>query len=93
MRQRRENLYGQTEKSNNVVDCTSTTKPVITHLCVGDVDEIIVLSDGGIVERVHIVNCFVNPELYEQMWVRQSSGFNGDLDNDNVISNRVETVH
>ena len=30
---------------------------------------------------------------YEQMWVRQSSGFSGDLDNDNIISNRVGRVH
>ena len=63
------------------------------HSTVGDADETIVLSDGGIVESVNHRQLFGNPGHYEQVWVRQSSGFSGDWDNDNVISNRVERVH
>ena len=63
------------------------------HSTVGDADETIVLSDGGIVESVYHRQLIGNPGHYEQMWVRQSSGFSGDLDNDNVKSNRVERVH
>ena len=63
------------------------------HSTVGDADETIVLSDGGIVESVNHRQLLGKPGHYEQMWVRQSSGFSGDLDNDNVKSNRVERVH
>ena len=63
------------------------------HSTVGDADETIVLSDGGIVESVNHRQLLGNPGHYEQMWVRQSSGFSVDLDNDNIISSRVERVH
>ena len=63
------------------------------HSTVGDADETIVLSDDGIDEGVTHRQLLGKPRRYEQMWVRQSSGFSGDLDNDNVISNRVERVH
>ena len=59
----------------------------------GDADEIIVLSDGKIVERGTHRQLLRESGLYAQMWVRQSSGFSGDLDNDNVMSNRVERVN
>ena len=52
-------------------------------------DETIVLSDGGIVESVNHRQLLGNSGHYEQMWVRQSSGFSGDLDNDNVISKYI----
>ena len=58
-----------------------------------DADEIIVLSDGRIVERGTHRQLLRKSELYAQMWVRQSSGFNGDLDNDTLMSNRVERVN
>ena len=51
---------------------------------VGDADETIVLSDGGVVESVTHRQLLGNPGHYQQIWVRQSSGFSGDLDNDNV---------
>ena len=63
------------------------------HSTVGDADETIVLSDGRIVESVNHLQLLGNPGHYEQMWVSQSSGFGGDLDNDSVISNRFERVH
>ena len=63
------------------------------HSSVGDADDTIVLSDGGIVESVSHRQLLGNPGHYVQMWVRQSSAFSGDLDHDNVTSNRVERVH
>ena len=63
------------------------------HSTVGDADETIVLSDRRIVESVNHPQLLCNPGHYEQMWMRQSSGFSGDLDNDSVISNRFERVH
>ena len=63
------------------------------HSTVGDPDETIVVSDGAIVESVNHCQLLGNPGHSDQMWVRQSSGFSGGLDNDNVISNRVERVH
>ena len=73
----------------------SHTKLVITHRhsTVRDADETIVLSDGRIVESVNHCQLLGNPGHSVQMWVRQSSGFSGDLDNDNVLSHRVERVH
>jgi ABC-type multidrug transport system fused ATPase/permease subunit len=65
----------------------------LRHSTVGDADETIVLSDRRIVESVNHLQLLRNPGHYEQMWVCQSSGFSGDLDNDNVISNRVERAH
>ena len=63
------------------------------HSTVGGADETIVLSDGRIVESVSHPQLLGNPGHYEHMWVRQSSGFSGDLDNDSVISNKFERVH
>ena len=72
----------------------SQTTLVIAHRLstVVDADEIIVLSDGRIVERGTHRQLLRKSELYAQMWVRQSSGFSSDLDNDTVIINRVERV-
>ena len=56
-------------------------------------DEIIVLSDGKIVERGTHRQLLRESELYAQMWKRQSSGFNGTSDNDRLMSDRVETVN
>ena len=72
----------------------SQTTLVIAHRLstVVDADEIIVLSDGRIVERGTHRQLLRKSELYAQMWVRQSSGFSSDLDNDTVISNKVERV-
>ena len=58
-----------------------------------DAHEIIVLSDGKIVERGTHRQLLRKCDLYAQMWLRQSSGFSGDLDNDTLISNRVEGVN
>ncbi|MDC0063117.1 hypothetical protein OAJ84_03885 [Candidatus Puniceispirillum sp.] len=58
-----------------------------------DADEIIVLSDGKIVERGTHHQLLRKSELYAEMWVRQSSGFSGNLDNDTLMSNRVERVN
>ena len=68
---------------------------MITHRqsTVGDADETIVVSDGAIVESVNHCQLLGNPGHSAQMWVRQSSGFSGDLDNDTLISNRVEGVN
>ena len=90
-------LDSRTEKEiQNALDkvSKSQTTLVIAHRLstVVDADEIIVLSDGRIVERGTHRQLLRKSELYAQMWVRQSSGFSSDLDNDTVISNRVERV-
>ena len=54
-----------------------------------NVDEIIVLSNGKIVERRTHRQLLRDSELYAQMWKRQSSGFNGTSDNDRLVSDRV----
>ena len=71
------------------------TKLVIAHRLstVVHADEIIVLSDGKIVERGTHRQLLRKSELYTQMWVSQSSGFSGNLDNDTLMSNRVERVN
>ena len=71
------------------------TTLVIAHRLstIVDADEIIVLSDGQIVERGTHRQLLLKSGLYAQMWARQSSGFNGDVDNDTLINNRVERAH
>lgn len=54
-----------------------------------NVDEIIVLSNGKIVERRTHRQLLRESELCAQMWKRQSSGFNGTSDNDRLVSDRV----
>ena len=53
-------------------------------------DEIIVLCDGKIVERGTHRRLLRQSGLYAQMWVRQSSGFSGNEDDDTMLSNQIE---
>ena len=91
-------LDSRTEKEiQHALDGVSKgqTTLVIAHRLstVVDADEIIVLSDGKIVGRGTHRQLLRKSELYAQMWVRQSSGFGSDLDNDTLASNRVERVN
>ena len=91
-------LDSRTEKEiQHALDAVSKnqTTLVIAHRLstVVDADEIIVLSDGKIVERGTHHQLLRKSELYAEMWVRQSSGFSGNLDNDTLMSNRVERVN
>lgn len=56
-------------------------------------NKIIVLFDGKIVERGTHRQLLSESELYVQMWVGQSSGFDSDLDDDTVMNNRIDKVH
>ena len=58
-----------------------------------DADEIIVLSNGKIVERGTHRQLLRETVLYAQIWKRQSSGFNGTSDNDRLMSDSVETFN
>ena len=71
------------------------TTLVIAHRLstIVNADEIIVLSDGQIVERGTHSQLLRKSGLYTQMWARQSSGFSGDVDNGTLINNRVERAH
>ena len=71
------------------------TTLVIAHRLstIVDADEIIVLSDGQIVERGTHRQLIRKSGLYAQMRARQSSGFNDDVDDGTVINNSVERAH
>ena len=70
----------------------SQTTLVIAHRLstIIDADEIIVLCDGEVVERGTHRQLLGKSGLYRQMWVRQSSGFVGDVDDNTITNSRVE---
>ena len=87
-------LDSRTEKEIQLaLDAVSKnqTTLVIAHRLstIVDADEIIVLSDGKIVERGTHRQLLHKCGLYAQMWVRQSSGFSGDGDDVNVMDDSV----
>ena len=55
-------------------------------------DKIIVLSDGKIFELGAHCQLVRELELYAQMWVRPSSDYGSDLDDDTVMNNRADKV-
>ena len=90
-------LDSRTEKEiQHALDTVSKSQTtlVIAHRLstIVGADEIIVLCDGEIVERGTHRQLLHKSGLYAQMWVRQSSGFSGDEDGDNVMINRVERL-
>jgi ABC-type transport system involved in Fe-S cluster assembly fused permease/ATPase subunit len=90
-------LDSRTEKEiQHALDTVSKSQTtlVISHRLstIVGADEIIVLCDGEIVERGTHRQLLHKSGLYAQMWVRQSSGFSGDEDGDNVMINRVERL-